>query len=92
VSNGRHFDQPAVYQVRITGTFDEQWSDWFAGFDIHPQADNETLLTGRVADQISLHGLLSQIRDLGLCLLCVQRMESAEETDRSDNAPKERRP
>jgi hypothetical protein len=92
MSNGRNFDQPAAYRVRITGTLDEQWSDWFAGFEIHAQANNETLLTGRVADQISLHGLLSRIRDLGLCLLCVQRVDAAKETDCPDDDPKESAP
>jgi hypothetical protein len=77
MSNGREFDKPAVYQVRIKGTFDKRWSDWFDGFTVVPQGGNETLLTGSVADQISLHGLLSKIRDLGLPLLSVERVEAA---------------
>ena len=75
MSNGREFDKPGVYQVRVRGRFDERWSDWFDGFTIAPQADNVTLLTGSVTDQISLHGLLSKIRDLGLPLLSVKRVE-----------------
>jgi hypothetical protein len=77
MSNGREFDKPGVYQVRVKGTFDERWSEWFDGFTIIPQADNETLLTGSVTDQIALHGLLSKIRDLGLPLLSVVRIETA---------------
>jgi hypothetical protein len=77
MSNGREFDKPGVYQVRVKGTFDERWSEWFDGFTIIPQADNETLLTGSVTDQIALHGLLSKIRDLGLPLLSVMRIETA---------------
>ena len=77
MSNGREFDKPGVYQVRIKGTLDETWSDWFEGFTIRPQAEDETLLTGSVADQIFLHGLLSTIRDLGLTLLSVERIEAA---------------
>jgi hypothetical protein len=80
MSNGRKFDQPGVYQVRIVGTLDERWYDWFEGLTITPQTDNETLLTGTVVDQIALHGLLSRIRDLGLCLLSVQRLETGEDT------------
>ena len=82
MSNGREFDKPGAYQVRVKGTLDESKSGWFDGFAIIPQADNETLLTGSVADQISLHGLLSRIRDLGLPLLSVVRVDataSAEE-------------
>ena len=74
--NGREFDKPGVYEVRISGTFDQSWSDWFDGFSVVPQADNETLLTGSVSDQISLHGLLSRIRDLGLLLVSVQRVQT----------------
>ena len=81
MTNGREFDQPGVYRVRIRGTFDEGWSDWFDGFTITPQAENETLLTGSVADQISLHGLLSKFRDLGLSLLSVRRVEAAPSTE-----------
>jgi hypothetical protein len=77
MSNGREFDKPGVYQVRVKGTFDERWSDWFDGFTIVPQSDNQTLLTGSVTDQIALHGLLSKIRDLGLPLLSVVRIETA---------------
>jgi len=77
MSNGREFDKPGVYQVRVKGTFDERWSEWFGGFAIVRQAGNEILLTGSVTDQISLHGLLSRIRDLGLPLLSVMRIETA---------------
>ena len=77
MSNGREFDRPGVYQVRIRGTLDERWSDWFEGLTVLPQAENETLLTGPVADQIALHGLLAKIRDLGLTLLSVIRVEAA---------------
>ena len=77
MSNGREFDKPGAYRVRVKGTLDESKSDWFDGFAIIPQADNETLPTGSVADQISLHGLLSRVRDLGLPLLSVVRVEAA---------------
>ena len=74
MSNGRGFDEPGIYQVTISGTFDQRWSEWFDGFAITSQAEDETLLTGSVIDQISLHGLLSKIRDLGLTLLAVKRV------------------
>jgi hypothetical protein len=40
--------------------------------------DDETLLTGTVADQAALHGVLHKIRDLGLPLLTVQRLKEEE--------------
>jgi hypothetical protein len=77
VTRGREFDESAVYQIRVAGTLDRKWSDWFDGFTIVAcsQDNNETLLTGPVVDQAALHGLLAKIRDLGLPLLSVKRVE-----------------
>ena len=73
MTNGRQFDEPAIYQIRVKGHLDRKWSDWFDGFTIAAQANDETLLTGSVADQAALHGLLRKIGDLGLPLLSVKR-------------------
>ena len=62
----------------MKGNLDQKWSDWFDGLTITPQANDATILTGPVADQAALHGLLGKIRDLGLPLLLVKRMESKE--------------
>ena len=74
--NRREYDRVAIYHIRVKGKLDLKWSDWFDGFTITPQADDETLLTGPVADQADLHGLLAKIRDLGLPLLTVIRQET----------------
>ena len=76
MTHGREFDKQGIYQVRVKGILDEMWSDWFDGFTISPQVDDETWLTGPVADQAALHGQLHKIRDLGLPLLSVERLES----------------
>ncbi len=52
-----------------------QWSDWFDGLTITLEDDGQTLLTGPVVDQAALHGLLRKVRDLGLPLLSVTRIE-----------------
>ncbi len=75
MTDGREFDKQAIYQIRVKANLDRKWSDWFDGFTITWQADDETLLTGPVADQAALHGLLGKIRDLGLPLLSVKRLE-----------------
>ena len=77
MTDGRAFSKPSIYQIRVKGILDEKWSDWFDGFTITPQADDETLLVGPVPDQSALHGLLTKIRDLGLPLLLVKRVEAA---------------
>ena len=78
MTNGREFDEPAIYQIRVKGHLDRKWSDWFDGFTIVAQTNDETLLTGPVADQAALHGLLAKIRDLGLPLLSVKRVKTEE--------------
>jgi hypothetical protein len=71
----REMDGPVTYQVKVKGLLDERWSDWFDSFTITPLESGETLLTGPVADQAALHGLLNKVRDIGLPLLSVNRVE-----------------
>jgi hypothetical protein len=78
MTNRREFDKQGIYEIRVRGVLDRKWSDWFDGFTITPQANDETLLAGPVADQAALHGLLGKIRDLGLPLLSVKRLEIEE--------------
>jgi len=78
MTNGREFDKKGIYQIRVKGNLDQKWSNWFGGLTITPQADGITLLTGPVADQAALHGLLARIRNLGLPLLSIKRAESEE--------------
>ena len=66
--------EPIVYQIRVTGHLGSEWTDWFEGLSITLQDNGETLLSGPVADQTALHGLLRKVRDLGLPLLSVIRL------------------
>ncbi|MFC2030094.1 hypothetical protein ACFLWA_05130 [Chloroflexota bacterium] len=75
MTDGREFDQQGVYHIGVKARLDPKWSDWFDGLAITPQAGDETLLAGPVADQAALHGLLAKIRDLGLPLLFIKRVE-----------------
>ena len=67
--------QSVIYQIRIKGHLNCAWGDWFGGFAIRLTDHSETVLTGPVADQAALHGLLKKVRDLGLPLLSVNRIE-----------------
>ena len=69
-----HVDQPIVYQIRIKGHLSHQWTEWFDGLTITLEEDGHTLLTGPVFDQAALHGLLKKVRDLGMPLLSVNRV------------------
>ena len=65
--------QPLVYHIRIKGHLGRQWTAWFGGLTITLDDNGETLLTGPVADQAALHGLLRKVRDVGLPLIAVTR-------------------
>lgn len=67
--------EPMVYEIRIEGHLDYRWTDWFEGMTITLEEGGDTLLTGPVVDQAALHGLLKKVRDLGLPLISVTRVE-----------------
>ncbi|MFN8488901.1 MAG: hypothetical protein U0350_15045 [Caldilineaceae bacterium] len=70
--------QPVVYQIRLKGHLDSQWTDWFGGLTVTLNEDGNTLLTGPVIDQAALHGLLKKVRDLGMPLLSVNQVPPLE--------------
>jgi hypothetical protein len=87
MTNGSEFDKFGTYQVRVGGTLDGKWANWFDGFTITPQLNDECLLTGQVSDQAALYGLISKIGSIGLPLLSVHRLES--EGQSSDEVTRE---
>jgi hypothetical protein len=68
-------DQPMDYQIRVEGHLRAEWAEWFEGLTITLEPDGTTLLTGPVVDQAALYGLLKKVRDLGLPLVAVNRVE-----------------
>jgi len=74
--------QPMVYQIRIKGHFDDQWTDWFSGLAVTLEENGDTLLTGPVVDQAALFGLLKKVRDLGIPLVSINCLSSGK-TDMS---------
>lgn len=64
------------YQVHLQGQLDEDWGAWFGGVTVTPQGDGTTMLTCNMVDQATLHGVLRQIRDLGMPLISVNRIDS----------------
>jgi hypothetical protein len=67
--------EPARYELRVQGVLDDRWSAWFEGLRISSDQPGQTTIAGPVADQAALHGLLAKVRDLGLPLLEVRRLD-----------------
>jgi hypothetical protein len=67
----------AHYEIRVEGVLDSRWAAWFDGLQVHDDAE-ETVISGLLADQSALHGVLAKIRDLGLCLISVRRLDPGE--------------
>jgi hypothetical protein len=72
-SSGGH----ARYEIRVAGVLDSRWAAWFDGLDISAQGD-QTVISGLLADQPALHGVLTKVRDLGLCLISVRRVDTGQ--------------
>jgi hypothetical protein len=66
-------DGPRWYEIRLQGRLDPRWSARFDGMTL-TTGDGTTLLAGVVVDQAALHGLLQQLRDIGLPLVSVTQV------------------
>jgi hypothetical protein len=64
-----------VYEIRVEGHLSSLWKDWFGEASITLENNGDTLLTCMVVDQAQLYGLLRKIRDLGMPLVWVIRIE-----------------
>jgi hypothetical protein len=73
-------DEPGCYEVCLQGRLDDRWATWFDGMALttspDPTGDGvRTVLRGPVVDQAALHGLLARLRDIGLPLVSVTRVD-----------------
>ena len=68
----------AFYEIQVKGRLDESWHELFEGMTIAPQ-EHVTTISGLVADQAALHGLLARVRDFGLVLISVRSDEGERE-------------
>ncbi len=71
-------NEPECYEIRLKGHLDVRWSDWLGNLTITLEDNGITLLTGPVIDQAALHGLLRKVRDLGIPLLSINRVQTGQ--------------
>ena len=65
-------------EIQVKGHIDENWAEYLGGLTLAHSEENSTLLTGTLPDQAALYGLISQLRNLGLSLVCVTSEERNE--------------
>jgi len=63
-----------LYQIRVKGMLDSQWSEWFDGAELSYEND-VTVLLYSVTDQAALQGLLRRLYSLGLTLISVNPVQ-----------------
>jgi hypothetical protein len=80
------------YEIQVQEQLDDLWSAWFGSLTLTHEEDNTTVLRGPVADQAALYGLLDKARDLGLTLISVRRIDSADLHRRHNGLATGRRP
>lgn len=78
-----YHDESGLYEIRLKGHLNNRWANWFEGLTITLEDNGNTLLTGPVIDQAALHGLLKNVRDLGMPLISVSPLEPGQ-ADASD--------
>jgi len=64
-----------TYRLRVAGHLDDRWSSWFEGLTIEPYDDGTCTITGEVADQAQLHGILARLRDIGVPLVSLSALD-----------------
>jgi len=72
------FSEPVYYKFRVSGRLSQTGATWFEGMSLTVDEDTtpaQTIIHGYVLDRAALHGLINRIRDLGLTLLSVQRVD-----------------
>ena len=72
--------EQARYAIQVQGWVGRRWAEWFDGMTMTyggTEADAPvTILTGPIADQAALRGLLTKIWDANLTLVSVARVEA----------------
>jgi hypothetical protein len=70
----RRPDESALHEIRVQGHLGDRWAQWAEGLTLTRESDGTTTLTGPLADQAALHGLLDRIRDLNVTIVSVRRI------------------
>ena len=78
-------DRPGAgrYEIRLSGHLHERWAAWFDGLTVTHGDDGTTVISGPLADQAALHGLIQRVRDLSMPLISVAELAADDEHERN---------
>ena len=68
-------DGPLCYEIIVSEYLDSSRSEWFDGLTLTHRPTGETILSGPIVDPAALYGVLAKVRDLGLTLIAVNRID-----------------
>lgn len=80
--------KPVYYEICIHGRLGQSTLSWFEDLNVKVDGTTSpptTIISGPMRDEAALFGLISRIRDLGLTLISVNRVERKEESDEEMN-------
>ena len=68
-------NEAARYEIRVRGHLAARWAARFEGMTLTAQDDGTTVMSGLIADQSALHGVIRTLGDLGVPLISVHLIE-----------------
>jgi len=79
---------PTTYELRVDGRLGPESAPWFEDMTLaidESVVPVQTIIRGTIRDEAALYGLISRIRDLGLTLSSVQRLDKEEDPYKIDD-------
>lgn len=70
-------DTPGIYEIRVRNHLTRGWADWFDTMNLRYETNGDMVLVGPLQDQAALHGIITKIRDLGLTLIAINRIDTS---------------
>ena len=76
-----------LYQFRVSGHLDDHWAEWLGDLTLTRGDDGTSTLTGTIADQAQLHGVLDRLRDIGATLFALHAIDYTDDNAKGPVPP-----
>lgn len=78
-------DQP--YEIHVKGHLSHDWANWLENMQMYCLENGEMILSGLLADQAALMGILNKLNCLNLAILSVNKMDWKDAGQVAQNEP-----